>query len=104
MEIIKGKTDEGILMRVIGEIDLFNVDILNNSVKSELEQGNLNVTMDLSEVSYLDSSGIGILITMKTIIKRLQGEFRIVNINNDIKSIFIMTNLADFFSIPKGEL
>ena len=104
MEIIKEKTEEGILFHVNGEIDLFNVDLLNNSVKEELEQGNLHITMDLSQANYLDSSGIGVLISLKTIIKRLQGKFIIVNINQDIKNLFVMTNLADFFSIPKNEL
>jgi anti-anti-sigma factor len=48
-------------LRVIGEVDLSNVDTLAQAVKAEIDQTG-SVTMDLAGCSYIGSEGIGVLI------------------------------------------
>lgn len=72
-------------------------------VKSELIQlrdSGINVlTFDFAELSYLDSSGIGILLHAYTWTKEKQGSIRIINMSKEIRPIFQISNLIDVFNV-----
>lgn len=59
------KTDpkpECYTITVTGEIDISNADHLRNAVDMAFEQPTERVELDLAEVSYIDSTGIGVLV------------------------------------------
>jgi anti-sigma B factor antagonist len=62
LNILTSKTDETCVVRVAGEIDVSNKDELDAALKSVQASGANAVEVDLSEVSYIDSSGIGTLV------------------------------------------
>lgn len=53
--------DNGVV-RVTGEVDVSNADELRSALSGELEAGAASVSVDLSEVPYIDSTGIGVLV------------------------------------------
>ena len=53
-----GKT----LVTVVGEVDVSNAGELREAVDSALEATPTEVSVDLAEVSYIDSTGIGVLV------------------------------------------
>ena len=53
--------DNGVV-RVTGEVDVSNADELRSALVGELEAGAASVSVDLSEVPYIDSTGIGVLV------------------------------------------
>lgn len=53
--------DNGVV-RVTGEVDVSNADELRSALADELEAGAASVSVDLSEVPYIDSTGIGVLV------------------------------------------
>lgn len=55
-------TPERYLVAVAGEVDISNVPALRDAINLALEQPPATVELDFSQVSYIDSTGIGVLV------------------------------------------
>lgn len=55
-------TPELYAIKVAGEIDISNADSLRNAIDLALEQPTEAVELDFAQVSYIDSTGIGVLV------------------------------------------
>ena len=69
------------------------------SKMSELvEAGHVDIVIDLSKVTLIDSSGLGVLVS---ILKKLgeKGEIRLCGLRDNIKSLFQLTRLDKVFAI-----
>ena len=55
-------TPERYLISVAGEVDISNVDALRDRIDLALEQPTAKITLDFANVSYIDSTGIGVLV------------------------------------------
>ncbi len=74
--------------------------------KSELlkfvSEGNFNLIINLSEVTFIDSSGLGALVsTLKAI--RDQGQIKLCGVREEVKSIFELTHLDKVFPLFHSE-
>ncbi|TGN20139.1 STAS domain-containing protein [Leptospira idonii] len=71
-------------------------------VKSELQSltssGVKKLIFDFSKLTYLDSSGIGVMLHAYTWIKEKKGFIQIQNMSNEVKTIFTISNLLDIFN------
>jgi anti-anti-sigma factor len=76
---------------------------LGEAVRTELEKGSRKILIDLSKVSYLDSSGIGELVGCYTSIKNRNGELRICGMNTKIFGLMKMTSLHSVFEVRDTE-
>lgn len=59
-------TPELYTIKVTGEIDISNADSLRNAIDLALEQPTEAVELDFAQVSYIDSTGIGVLVGART--------------------------------------
>jgi anti-sigma B factor antagonist len=66
---------------------------------ASLEKGKTNVVIDLSNVSFMNSSGLGTLITAHTSIKNAGGELKICGAGDRIESLLVVTKLIIFISL-----
>ena len=81
---------------LIGEergIDLINV--VNNSI----DEGVVNGVVDITDVRYINSSGIGVLITILTKFRNKGGELFLINPSDHVKKLLIITKLQAIFNI-----
>ena len=62
MGISTNPTPELYTIKVTGEIDISNADSLRNAIDLALEQPTEAVELDFAQVSYIDSTGIGVLV------------------------------------------
>ena len=62
LSIVTSAIGDSRVIRVSGEVDVSNKDELNTAITSAQSEGAKEVEVDLSEVSYIDSSGIGVLV------------------------------------------
>ena len=76
---------------------------LGEAVRTELEKGVRKILIDLSKVSYLDSSGIGEMVGCYTSIKNKNGELRICGMNAKIFGLMKMTSLHSVFEVRDTE-
>ena len=76
---------------------------LGEAVRTILEQGGRKIVLNMSKVSYLDSSGVGELVGCFTSAKSRGGELRICGMNPRIFNLIKMTSLHSVFLVKDTE-
>ena len=76
---------------------------LGEAVRTLLEQGGRKIIINLSNVSYLDSSGVGELVGCYTSIKNKNGDLRLCGMNSRIFNLITMTSLHSVFDVKDTE-
>ncbi|GCB48321.1 STAS domain-containing protein [Streptomyces sp. NL15-2K] len=69
---------EWAVLRVSGELDLVTSPALRQRVHDAVAEGRHNLVLDLSEVFFCDSSGVGVLIASRRLIRSCQGRLRLI--------------------------
>lgn len=78
-----GKT----LVTVVGEVDVSNAGELREAVDSALEAAPAEVSVDLAEVSYIDSTGIGVLVGAATRAQEAGVAFSVAHPQTNVKRV-----------------
>jgi anti-sigma B factor antagonist len=68
-----------------------------NEIKGFIEQGKVNAVADLSKVSFMNSSGLGQMITALTSFRKAGGDLKICGASDRIESLLIVTKLITVF-------
>jgi len=65
-----------------------------------VDRGNEKIVINLSEVDFIDSSGLGVLVL---VLRKLgpDGKIRLCKVNDSVRSIFELTRLNEVFNIHK---
>jgi anti-sigma B factor antagonist len=90
------KTPEEILVQCSGRITSTSSAMFQTAIR-ELIPGTHRIVLDLTDVSYMDSSGLGALVGLYLSAKRQNCELRLVNLNQRLKELFSLTRLATIF-------
>ncbi|MEU1401494.1 STAS domain-containing protein [Streptomyces sp. NPDC005728] len=69
---------EWAVLRVTGELDLMTSPVLRQRVHDVVAEGHHSLILDLSEVFFCDSSGVGVLIAARRLIRSCQGRLRLI--------------------------
>ncbi|MER5210112.1 STAS domain-containing protein [Streptomyces sp. NPDC002838] len=69
---------EWAVLRVSGELDLVTSPALRQRVHDAVAEGRHSLVLDLSEVFFCDSSGVGVLIASRRLIRSCQGRLRLI--------------------------
>ncbi len=67
-------------------------------IKEFIENGKTNIVADLSKVSFMNSSGLGILITALTSLRNAGGDLKISGASDRIESLLVVTKLITVFN------
>jgi anti-sigma B factor antagonist len=77
---------------------------LRKTIRDLIDMGKVKIVLNLRDVAYLDSSGIGELISALTAINREEdGGLRILNPSDRIQYLFAISKLEDIFDIDYDE-
>ena len=71
--------------------------------KTVIEGGVKKIIINLNDLDFIDSSGIGILINTAKLIRTKNGEFVMCNASADIKNVFKIINLQNFIKVYNSE-
>lgn len=81
-----------------GEIDLNVSPQLAFTFSEMVRTKPPRVVVDLTNVTYIDSSGLAVLIVGMQQVKEYGGKFALVGLQNDVRSIFETAQLDQFFA------
>ncbi len=70
---------------------------LNDTLHELIDKDQKNIVVDLKKVSFMNSSGLGMLIGGLTTMRNAGGDLRIANATNKIESLLIVTKLITVF-------
>ncbi|MFN3660579.1 MAG: STAS domain-containing protein [Brevinematales bacterium] len=103
MEINRRETGDVVIFDIKGEIDLYNAPEIKEKIKDEINKGKVNIIINLDKVSYIDSSGIGVLISSLSNLKKVGGTMKLINVYASVRKVFELTKLTSFFEIYDSE-
>lgn len=93
------------LIEVEGQLIVGNRQELKQQVLEQLEAGDLKFVIDFEKTGYIDSSGLGVLVSLSKKIREQGGELRLSSLNEDLRTLFELTKLDTLFRIAddKGQ-
>jgi anti-sigma B factor antagonist len=84
---------------VEGQLIVGNRQELKQKILDELEHGARKFLVDFAQTGYIDSSGLGVHVSLSKRIRENSGELRLANLNDDLKTLFELTKLDTLFQI-----
>jgi len=98
---IKQRPEENVMVlelsgKIMGGPDF---DKFKEEIAKVIEGGNKNVILDMSGVPWINSTGLGILITGYHSIKAAKGSMMICNVKERVLSIFYISQLENIFDV-----
>ncbi len=103
MDISTRSKSDVVILDISGEIDLYNAPEIKDVIAKLIEEKKYQIIINLEKVSYIDSSGIGALISSLSNLKRYQGGLKIINVAGSVRKVFELTKLTSFFEIFDAE-
>ncbi|PLR77289.1 anti-anti sigma factor [Bacillus sp. V3-13] len=86
-------------VKVSGEIDAYTAPKLREALFPMSEKKGIEMLVDLSEVSYMDSTGLGVFVGAFKNVRSHGGKFQLVGLSERLKRLFEITGLADIIDI-----
>lgn len=85
-----------------GEVDMFTAPKLREALIQAIDQGNDRVAVDLHDVTFMDSTGLGVLIGALRRVRERSGELRIICTSRPVLRVLEVTGLHNVFSIHES--
>lgn len=90
-------------VRCRGTLDANTSERLQQTVAALLEEGFLNLVLDLKQVDYISSIGMGVLIESKSAAEKQGGEFLLQSPSLAVKDIFSVMGFGSLFLIVRSD-
>lgn len=91
-----------LVVHVDGQLIVGNRQELKQVVQEALDQGERKFLLDFAKAAYIDSSGLGALVSISKKVRETGGDLRLSGLNEDLRSLFELTKLDTLFSISDG--
>jgi anti-sigma B factor antagonist len=89
------------VVQVDGQLIVGNRHELKDLIQAALEKGERRLLIDFSRTGYIDSSGLGALVSISKRVREASGELRLSGLNDDLRSLFELTKLDTLFAITE---
>lgn len=76
---------------------------LRDAIRDLLAKGDKSILLNLGDVSYIDSSGIGELVSAFTSVKNAGGELKLLNLTKKVHDLLQITKLYTVFDVKDDE-
>ena len=101
MDLSVSSTDHGpvTVVHVAGEIDVYTAPLLREVLDKQVAAGRIDLVVDLEKVTFMDSTGLGVLVGRLKLVRGQNGSLRIVSAQERILKVFKITGLDKVFHI-----
>jgi anti-sigma B factor antagonist len=104
MQIAEREAEGVTVLDLSGKITLGEGDnLLKDKLHSLLHQGKKSVLLNLAEINYVDSAGLGALVSAYTTVTREGGNLKLVNITKKLQDLLSITKLLTVFETFDSE-
>ena len=104
MKVAIRQVDGITILDLSGRITLGEGSItLRDSVRDVLAKGSKKILLNLGQITYIDSSGIGELVSAFTSVKNGGGELKLLNLTQKVHDLLQITKLYTVFDIWDAE-
>jgi anti-sigma B factor antagonist len=99
--------------REVGEVTMVDLSgrialgegsaLLRKLIRDLLDNGKTKILLNLGDINYIDSSGIGELVSGFTAVRSRQGELKLLNLTKKVKDLLQITKLFTVFDVYTDE-
>jgi anti-sigma B factor antagonist len=99
MHVTERRVGDVVIVAVNGDITLNQGGdvVLNDKIRSLIQQGHLKLLIDLAQVAYVDSSGLGHLVHAYATTKNAGGALKLLHLTKRLKDLLTITKLVTVF-------
>jgi anti-sigma B factor antagonist len=97
LSVRKAVEGDQTVVEVTGEVDAASADILRNAIFEVIDGGQARVTVDMTEVSFMDSSGLRVLIAGYKAAEQAGGALNVRNPSDVVTRLLEITGQLDRF-------
>ncbi len=76
---------------------------LRSAVQDALGAGSKKILLNLADVNYIDSAGLGELVSAYTTVKNAGGELKLLNLTKKVQDLLVITKLLTVFDVRESE-
>ena len=104
MECIYVPKDKQLTIKITEEIDEHTTEKLRRKIDNEITRFlPRKVIFDFSDVSFMDSAGIGLLLGRYKVIKMLGGQLELLNVNKQVEKVFEISGILKIIPLIKDQ-
>lgn len=97
IEIKEGPQSVSVVVE--GDIEMMSIKEFKTELLNLGQNINKNIDLDLSDVDYIDSSGVGVLISLLKLQKKKDKTIRIVKVSPKVLNVLKLSSLSDIFNL-----
>jgi anti-sigma B factor antagonist len=91
--------DDGTVLRVVGEVDVYTSPALRDELYRLIDTGAPRVTLDLSGMEFIDSSGLGVFVGALKRVRERSSELELRGVQPSTRKVLEITGLVQVFTI-----
>lgn len=103
LKIDVAEKDGVVLLKLNGEVDVYTAPKLKSRLVDLVDQGKFKIVVDLEEVDFMDSSGLGVLVGGLKRVRSHDGAIALICTQENILKIFRITGLVKVFPIFENQ-
>ena len=93
MDITQDEQGSALVLRLDGRLNMVAAPRLKAAIDDAVGAGRPRIVVDLSSVSFMDSSGLGALVAGLKKARQASGDLRITGVNQQVATVLRLTNL-----------
>lgn len=99
MEIDQSSQGDITVVRLRGDLELATCREVDQKLRDLLAGQNPKMVIDMKETKYVDSSGLGVLVSLYSHVKKQNGQLAVANLNRSVRRLFDLTNVHNFLPV-----
>lgn len=103
IKLKKASDEKYIEIKPIGEVDIYTSPEFKEKIIKLIETESINIIINGEELEYIDSTGLGVLMSLYKKAQEKNIIIKIVNLNSNIYKLFDITGLNKIFDIRNGD-
>jgi len=90
------------ILACLGRMDAQVSGLLKGRIQELLDKGSAKLVLDLEGLEFLDSSGLGALVSCLRRVREKKGEIKLAGLRPEVRSIFDITRVSRLFHISEN--
>jgi anti-sigma B factor antagonist len=104
IEINTSEQQHVVLVEVSGRVDSMNANQLGEALMAEIDNGHIQLVLDLAGVDYMSSAGLREIVSSLKRVKRASGDLRIAQPSERVREVLEMAGLDTIFHIYETQV
>ena len=99
MDITESKRKSSVILELRGRLDTVSSNGLRSKIEGLMDRGEIHLVLDFSELNYISSSGLRVLLMAAKRVKAVNGKLALVCLNDQNQAVFEIAGFSSAFTV-----